>query len=326
MLVDEVVITVKAGNGGDGAVSFRREKYVPKGGPDGGDGGNGGVVCFMATESAHGLARFKGKKDYRAEDGERGGKNKRHGINGEDLLLKVPVGTRITEILEDGSERLVSDLATEGHQVVVARGGKGGKGNWHFRGPTNQVPMEFEAGTPGQRKTLRLSLQLIADVGLIGLPNAGKSTLLSVISNARPKIANYPFTTLEPNLGMVHHYDAEFVVADIPGLIEGASEGRGLGHEFLKHVQRTSLLVHLIAATEENPEQVYQTVRTELSRYDEKLEQKDEIIVLSKIDLVPDWQELHADFIKKYQPLAISAATKTGISELLTETARRLAH
>lgn len=317
MLIDEVIITVKAGKGGDGAVSFRREKYVPKGGPDGGDGGRGGSISLTANPSTHGLAQYKGKKRYAAEVGERGGKNRRSGKSGGNLTLSVPPGTRVSQLLTDGSERLVTDMTDSDHEIIIARGGSGGKGNWHFRGPTNQTPREAEPGRPGEEKVLKLELQLIADVGLIGLPNAGKSTLLSVISNAQPKIADYPFTTLEPNLGMVNIGDKQFVVADIPGLIEGAAMGRGLGHDFLKHILRTNLLVHLVPVTEDDPEAVYQVVQKELAEFEPTLPFKKEIVVLSKIDLMPDWQKKHSGFIKKHSALGLSAVTNTSIKELI---------
>ena len=317
MFIDEVVISVKAGDGGDGAVSFRREKYVPKGGPDGGDGGHGGDVQLVASTSTHGLAQFKGKKHYQAQDGERGMKKNCHGGNADDLILSVPPGTRIFVLNEDGSERLLSDLVEEDKPITIARGGRGGKGNWHFRSATNQTPLEFEPGTKGRSATLRLELQLIADVGLIGMPNAGKSTLLSVISNARPKIANYAFTTLAPQLGMVTHRERQFVAADLPGLIEGAAEGKGLGHEFLRHVQRTSVLVHLITAADPEPEKTYETVRQELSTFDPLLVTKPEIVVLSQIDLEPDWEKYHAEFIEKHNAFGISATSHTGLTELL---------
>lgn len=324
MLIDEVVITIKAGDGGRGSASLRREKYIPKGGPDGGDGGNGGDILLMASNSTHGLASYKGKKSYHAEDGGQGGAKLSHGKNGEDLVLTVPPGTRVTEVLADGTERFLTDLVEDQKPIRIARGGKGGWGNWHFRSATHQTPTEFNPGTPGEKKTLRLELQLIADVGLVGLPNAGKSTLLSVISNATPKIANYPFTTLAPNLGMVKVYDKEFVVADIPGLIEGAAEGKGLGHDFLKHVLRTNVIVHMIAVTEEDPEVVYQTIRKELEAFDPMLATKPEIVVLTKIDLLPDYEEFHADFIKKHQPMAISAAAHQGVKELLDVIASKI--
>lgn len=326
MLIDDVTITVQAGNGGDGAISFRREKYVPKGGPDGGDGGNGGNVCILASSSTHGLGQFKGKKHFKAESGERGGKALRHGKNGTDLILTVPPGTRVTQLVEAYQseqasdafkERLISDLTEEGQQIVIARGGKGGKGNWHYRSSTNQTPRQFEPGTKGEVKTLHFELQLLADVGLVGMPNAGKSTFLSVISNAKPKVADYPFTTLEPHLGTVFHRDQQFVVADIPGLIEGAAEGRGLGHEFLRHIQRTKTLVHMISATEEDPAAAYASVRGELERFDSSMLEKPEIVVLSKIDLLPDWATLHKDFIKEHKAVGLGATTNEGVTQLL---------
>ncbi len=325
MLIDEVEISVKAGDGGDGAVSFRREKYVPKGGPDGGDGGWGGHVFFVATSSTHGLDRYRGKKSYRAEDGERGSDNRKFGKRGNDLRLTVPPGTRITILHDNGAEQILADLTEEGQEVRVARGGKGGKGNWHFRSSTNQTPREFEAGTSGDQKNVKLELQLIADVGLVGKPNAGKSTLLSKISNARPKIADYPFTTLEPNLGVVAIDDDQFVAADIPGLIEGASQGKGLGIEFLRHIQRTEVIVHLISVLEEDPETTYTTIRNELASFDSALINKPEIVVMSKVDMLPDWAEYHADFVAKHQVVGISTVSNTGITELLRAIVRLLA-
>lgn len=324
MLIDEVAIIVKAGNGGDGAVSLRREKYVSKGGPDGGDGGKGGDVRFVATHSAHGLGRFQGQKDFKAQDGERGGKSLKHGKNGEDLFLSVPVGTRIKRVEADGSQRLVTDLATDGQEIVIDRGGRGGRGNWYFRSATNQTPMDAQPGVIRNQVKLILELQLIADVGLIGVPNAGKSTLLSVISAARPKIADYPFTTLEPNLGTVFYHDTTFVVADIPGLIAGASVGKGLGREFLKHVKRTQILVHLISVTDSDPDSTYRTVRAELDTFDASLSRKLEIVVLSQIDLLPEYKEMHADFIAAHNVLGISAITHAGVDDLLAAVAKCL--
>jgi len=323
MLIDEVIITVKAGRGGDGSASLRREKFVPKGGPDGGDGGTGGDVFVEADPSTHGLARFQGQKDFKAQNGESGGKQRRHGKDGEDLILTVPPGTKVIEII-NGQEQLVSDLVEEGQKLQVAKGGKGGKGNWHFRSATHQTPLEFEHGQSGEAKRLKLELQLIADVGLIGLPNAGKSTFLSVVSRARPKIADYAFTTLEPNLGMVSHHDAQFVVADLPGLIEGAAKGKGLGIQFLKHVVRTKVLVHLIPVTEPDPEKVYKAIRDELKEFDASLLKKPEVLVMSKIDIDPDWQKTHKDFIKKYKAVGMSAATHQGVDDVLTKIATAL--
>lgn len=324
MLIDEVVITIKAGNGGDGSGSFRREKYVPKGGPDGGDGGHGGNVYFIANPSTHGLANFKGKKRFLAEDGGKGMQNLSHGKNGEDLYISVPPGTRLTQIFQDGTEQLLADLTEKDQTVLAAKSGKGGWGNWRFRSATNQAPTEFNPGTAGEMKSIRLELQLIADVGLVGLPNAGKSTLLSVASNARPKIADYPFTTLEPNLGMVVFGEYEFVMADIPGLIEGAASGKGLGHDFLKHVLRTNVLVHLVAATEEDPEGVYQTVMKEIDAFDPSLVKKPVITVMSKIDLFPEFAEYHKEFIEKHNAICISAATHQNVKELLYAITKQL--
>lgn len=323
MLIDEVLITVKAGKGGDGAVSFRREKHVPKGGPDGGDGAHGANVVIKASASTHGLASYRGAKIYKAEPGENGSGARSAGRSGEDLYLSVPPGTRIIEV-RNNQELVVADLKDDGDEIVIARGGRGGKGNWHFRGPQNQTPRQFEPGTPGEQKTIKLELQLIADVGLVGLPNAGKSTLLSVISNARPKIADYPFTTLEPNLGMVHHAGNQFVVADIPGLIEGAAGGKGLGHEFLKHILRTNVIVHLVSVLEDNLEAVYQTIRNELGQFDKTLLDKPEIVVLTKIDALPEYEEFHGDFINQHKPLAISAVTHQGTDILLYKIAENL--
>lgn len=320
MLIDEVVITVQAGRGGNGAVSLRREKFIPKGGPDGGDGGDGGSVLVAANPSVHGLARFKGQKDFRAENGQPGGKQRRHGKAGQDLVLTVPPGTKIIQII-NGQEQLVSDLVQEGQRLKIAEGGKGGKGNWHFRSATHQTPLEFEEGQPGQTLTLKLELQLIADVGLIGLPNAGKSTFLSVVSRARPKIADYAFTTLEPNLGMIRHHGAQFVIADLPGLIEGAAKGRGLGIKFLKHVMRTKVLIHLIAVAEIDPEKVYTAIRDELKQFDPGLLKKPEVVVISKIDIDSDWQKTHETFIKKHRAIGMSAVTHQGIDAVLNQAA-----
>jgi len=283
MLVDEAEITVRAGKGGDGIVSFRHEKYVPKGGPDGGDGGDGGNVVMQAANNIHTLSDYARIKKFAAEDGVNGGKQKRRGKSGQDLILKVPVGTVIFDL---ETKRKIADLNSEGKKIVIAHGGKGGLGNVHFASPTHQTPTEFKPGEEGEERKLRLVLELIADVGIIGLPNAGKSTLLSVISSARPKIADYPFTTLEPVLGAVQYHDKKFIACDIPGLIEGASEGKGLGHKFLKHILRTRILVHLIDATSPDPQKDYQTVRTELEKFAPSLALKKEIVVLTKIDLV----------------------------------------
>lgn len=243
MLVDEAKIEIEAGKGGDGAVSFRREKYIDKGGPDGGDGGKGGNIIFLSSTDTNTLNDYARLRHFKAENGENGAKAKRYGAKGEDLILKVPVGTMVTD---RASGELLYDFKQPGEEFIMAKGGKGGLGNFHFRSATNRVPREFEPGGPGEKKKIALELKMVADVGLIGLPNAGKSTLISAISHAKPKIANYPFTTLEPNLGVVKYKDKTFVVCDIPGLIEGASEGKGLGIKFLKHVARTKILHTLL--------------------------------------------------------------------------------
>lgn len=308
MLIDQVEINVKSGNGGDGVVSFRHEKYIEKGGPDGGDGGDGGDIIIFSAPNVDSLRSFNHQKDYKAQSGDAGGKNKRHGKNGEDMTLSVPPGTVVTD---KNTGEMLCDLKKAGEKFVVAKGGKGGLGNVHFATSTHQTPREFKAGEKGQQKDLVLEMKMIADVGLVGLPNAGKSTLISAISNARPKIADYPFTTVEPNLGVVSYDDKSFIVCDIPGLIAGASSGRGLGHKFLKHIERTRILVHLIDATSENIEEDYRTIRKELESFSKKLLNKKEIIVLTKIDIA---QKMPEDF--KYD-LAISSASGKNIDSLI---------
>jgi len=309
MLIDQVDIEVKAGKGGDGAVSFRHEKYVEKGGPDGGDGGNGGDVILKCAQNVDSLRYFSQQKEFSAQNGANGAKNKRHGKNGENLTLSVPPGTQVIDLR---TNETIADLKFPCETFVVAKGGRGGLGNVHFASATHQTPREFKPGEQGQERKIRLEMKMIADVGLIGLPNAGKSTLISIISSARVKIADYPFTTLEPNLGAVSYDDKSFIVCDIPGLIEGASEGKGLGHKFLKHIERTNVLVHLIDATSQNAKSDYQKIRKELENFSKKLTQKKEIIVLTKIDLV---SKLPDNF--KYD-LAISAATGKNINQLIS--------
>ncbi len=283
---DECTIFVKAGDGGRGCVSFRREKYVPKGGPDGGDGGKGGDVVIVADENLVTLIDFRYKRHYRAERGQHGRGKKQTGKSGEDLIIKVPVGT---QIFDRESGELIADLTKHGEKVIVARGGRGGRGNAHFATPTNQAPRYAEPGEPGEERWIILRLKLLADVGLVGYPNAGKSTLLSRISNARPEIAPYPFTTLTPHLGTVKMEDFSFVVADIPGLIEGASEGKGLGIQFLKHIERTRVLLHLIDLSQgtsfEEVYEKYSGIREELEKFNPELLDKVEVIGLNKIDI-----------------------------------------
>jgi len=287
--IDEVRITVSSGHGGPGAVTFRREKSVPFGGPDGGDGGTGGSVIFIADEGINTLISFRGKKVFAAEDGEPGAGRQLNGKDGEDQVLRVPVGT-IIKNADTGA--IIADLSEHDQSVVVAEGGNGGRGNVNFKSSTNQAPRIAQPGLPGVEMVIDLELKLLADLALIGLPNAGKSTLISAISAARPKIADYPFTTLEPNLGVVTLGERSFVVADIPGLIEDASEGKGLGIKFLKHIERTKALVHLVDVSwcldEYEAFEQYVVVRTELEKYSENLNNKREIVCLTKIDAMTD--------------------------------------
>jgi len=318
MFVDEVDIRVSAGDGGRGCVSFRREKFVPRGGPDGGDGGHGGHVYFEARADKDTLLDFAGKHHWRAENGKHGlGKNM-YGADGKDLVIPVPPGTLI---YDTDLDLLLKDLNEAGMKVLLCRGGKGGRGNRAFATSTNQAPREFETGKPGQERNLRLELKLIADVGLVGMPNAGKSTLLSRSSAARPKIASYPFTTLEPVLGIVELTGfRRFVMADIPGLIEGASRGVGLGHDFLRHIERTTIIVHILDIMPldgSDPIDNYHAIRSELARYSETLAAKEEVIVANKIDLDPDGvrvEDLRNRLGRDITP--ISAATGQGIKEL----------
>ncbi len=315
MLVDEAEIEVFAGRGGDGAVSFRHEKYVERGGPDGGDGGKGGDIIFVASNRTNTLTDFERLRVFEAENGKPGERSQKHGKNGQGLTLSVPPGTIIYDSVD---QTQLADLKNEGDTISVAHGGRGGLGNVHFATATHQTPRESKPGEKGEEKKLKLILKLIADVGIIGLPNAGKSTLISAMSNAHPKVADYPFTTLGPILGVVRFDDKAFVLADIPGLIENASEGRGLGHKFLRHVERTKILLHLVDATSENPSRDYKTVREELKKFNPELTRKKEIIVLSKVDII---KELPADF--KYD-LAISAATGKGMKELHQQILKKL--
>jgi GTP-binding protein len=291
MFIDHAKIWVKAGDGGHGCVSFRREKFVPKGGPDGGDGGNGGSIYFLAAPDLDTLLDFSGKHHYPAQNGQPGqGKNKK-GPDGEDLIIKVPPGTLI---YDEDSDILLKDLNEADMKVCICRGGRGGKGNKAFATSTRQTPRFAQEGKPGQQRNLRLELKLIADVGLVGMPNAGKSTLISRCSAARPKIANYPFTTLHPVLGIVELSDfRRFVMADIPGLIEGAHEGAGLGHEFLRHIERTKIILHILdilPPDNSDPVKNYHKIRNELTLHSKILTQKTEIIALNKIDLDSDGQ------------------------------------
>ncbi|PIQ26308.1 hypothetical protein COW36_15040 [bacterium (Candidatus Blackallbacteria) CG17_big_fil_post_rev_8_21_14_2_50_48_46] len=318
-IIDLAEITVSSGKGGNGAVAFRREKHVPNGGPSGGDGGRGGSIIMEASENLHTLLDFRYQHRFSAEPGKNGAPKNMHGRSGEDLIIHVPPGTQVRDS-ETG--KVLFDLTKAGQSIIVAQGGKGGRGNPHFVSATYQAPRYAEPGEPGITRTLILELKTIADVGLVGLPNAGKSSLLAAISAARPKIANYPFTTLRPNLGAIRLPEGDgFVVADIPGLIEGASEGIGLGHEFLRHVERTRLLLHLLDMSEPDPIGNYHLIQKELEQYPAKLSDKKQLLVLNKADIVSE-EEINALKKKLEQEtdnpiLVISAATRQGTHELI---------
>jgi GTPase len=331
MFVDEAKIAVKAGDGGNGCVAFRREKYVPRGGPSGGDGGHGGSVYLEANPNDNTLLRYRYNREFKADRGRHGEGSNCTGVSGDDMILKVPVGTLVFD--GDNSE-LLADLKKPGQRVLVAQGGKGGRGNQHFAKPWHQAPREKEEGESGEERHLRLELKLLADVGLVGFPNAGKSTLISVVSAARPKIANYPFTTLEPNLGVVNadggtgghgtELGRTFVVADLPGLIEGASEGAGLGIRFLRHVERTRLLVHLIDTSdtaEMDPIKAFEIIEGELSAFSESLTKKPSIVVATKLDATTDrskLQELRGFCEQRVLEFhSVSAATGEGVKDLV---------
>lgn len=327
MFVDEAQIEVRAGNGGDGRVSFRRAKYVPKGGPDGGDGGDGGSVVLVADEGLNTLFDFRSNRSWKAEHGGPGGTNNRHGANGDDREITMPPGTLVFDAETDD---LLCDLRP-GDRVVIARGGRGGRGNDHFKSATNQTPQHAEPGAKGEHKLLRLELRLIADVGLIGLPNAGKSTLLSVLTRATPKIADYPFTTRTPQLGIAEVDERRrIVLADIPGLIRGAAGGAGLGHEFLRHIERTRVLLHVVDAMPTDGSDAlanYRTIRQELMGYSPRLAEKTEVVALNKIDLIAD-QAQREEAVKTFtralrtegaaaEIVPISGATRQGLRPLL---------
>lgn len=331
MFVDEAKIFVKAGDGGNGCVAFRREKYVPRGGPSGGDGGHGGSVYLEANPNDNTLLRYRYNREFKADRGRHGEGSNCTGHSGEDMILQVPVGTLA---YDEQSGETLADLSVPGQRVLVAEGGRGGRGNQNFAKPWHQAPREHEDGAPGEERHLRLELKLLADVGLVGFPNAGKSTLISVISAARPKIANYPFTTLQPNLGVVNadggtgkagrELGRTFVVADLPGLIEGAHEGAGLGIRFLRHVERTRLLVHLIdtsGASEQDPIHSFEVIHGELQAFSEALVEKPMIVVATKLDATTDRTRLEKlrDFCgqRHLEFHAVSAATGEGVRELV---------
>lgn len=323
MFVDTAVVQVVAGRGGNGALNFRHEKFIDMGGPDGGDGGRGGDVIFEASSNVNTLADFRMRQELRANDGGAGDKQKKHGRDGLDIIVKVPVGTLV---LRDGIA--VADLIEHGQQAVVARGGDGGFGNSHFKSSTRQAPRVAELGEMGDAFEATLELKLLADVGLVGFPNAGKSTFLSVVSNARPEIADYEFTTLTPNLGVADIDDTSLLIADIPGLIEGASEGKGLGDAFLRHIERTAVILHLIDAYNDNPAAAYTTIRHELERYSQTVAALPEVVALTKIEgLDSEVVQMQMDELRQVVPkearvVAISSAAHLGLKELLRELAR----
>ncbi|WP_045223030.1 GTPase ObgE [Desulfonatronum thioautotrophicum] len=330
--VDEAEITVRSGHGGHGCVSFRREKYIPKGGPDGGDGGRGGDVVFQAEPKLLSLYDFRLKRVYEARNGQPGSGRERTGADADNLVVQVPVGTQLFELNEDGERELIVDLAVPGQTIVLAKGGRGGKGNTHFKSATMRTPRFAQPGEEGEERRIRLELKILADVGIIGLPNAGKSTLISALSAARPKIAPYPFTTLSPNLGVMQGEHGErLVLADIPGLVSGAHEGRGLGHKFLKHVERTRFLLHVLSVEEipgpdslENgqdgdPWGGFALLNEELAGFDPALGRKKQVLVVNKIDL---WPAEHVAWLRDWalrdhpDLLMVSALEGTGLEEL----------
>ena len=320
--IDECTIDVRAGAGGDGKVAFRREPNVPRGGPAGGDGGNGGSIILVADEQLGTLLDLRYQKHYRAKNGEPGFDRDKYGASAADVIVRVPVGTVVHDV---DTDEVLCDLSTAGQRFVAAQGGKGGRGNIHFATSTYQAPTKAEPGEPGQERKLRLELKLLADAGLVGYPNAGKSTFISAVSRARPKIADYPFTTLVPNLGVVGLPGGRsFVLADIPGLIEGASEGHGLGHRFLRHVERTRVLLHLIEVSAEpgrDPLHDYDVINRELERYSPELAKRPQIVALSKLDLT-ETREAYESWRRKFAARgitlhAVSAATGEGVKELL---------
>jgi len=324
--IDEAKIHLKAGNGGNGASSFRREKFIPRGGPDGGDGGRGGSVIFECTRDSNTLIDFRFQQHFMAQNGFNGSGSNKNGASGKDLVLKVPVGT---EIINEETGEVIFDLTVHGQKEVIAKGGRGGLGNYNFRSSVNQAPTYAQKGTAGEELFVCLKLKLLSDAGLVGLPNAGKSTFLSVTTRAKPKIADYPFTTLKPQLGVVYIDNNEFVLADIPGLIKDASKGKGLGDRFLKHIERCGVLLHLIDVTQNNIALNYRTIRKELDNYGDEIVKKPEIIALNKIDAISEKDlEKKIEQLKQYfkknkikipKIFKISAYTKNGVDKVLRE-------
>lgn len=316
--LDQAKIYVKSGDGGPGAISFRREKFIEHGGPDGGNGGKGGDVIFTAVKELNTLIDFRYAQHFRARGGDNGAGEMRSGANGDDIIIRVPVGT---EILDEDQQTVLIDMTEEGQTVLFLKGGDGGFGNAHYKSSTNQAPRKKTPGWPGQERGIWLRLKLIADAGLVGMPNAGKSTFLAACTAAKPKIADYPFTTLHPNLGVVKAGDKEFVLADIPGLIEGAHEGHGLGDRFLGHVERTAVLLHLIDIMQDEPWKAYEMVRNELEEYGGGIAEKPEIVALNKADALGD--ELSQDVAREFEentgikPMIISGVSKEGVNKVL---------
>ncbi|MBB6214874.1 GTP-binding protein [Anaerosolibacter carboniphilus] len=328
MFVDKARIFVKSGKGGDGSASFRKEKYVPAGGPDGGDGGRGGDVVFVVDEGLRTLMDFRYKKKYIAQEGEKGKAKKMHGRDAEDLVLKVPPGTIVRD---EDTNLIIADLTNHGDRAIIAKGGKGGRGNVHFTTATRQAPNFAESGGHAEERWVILELKLLADVGLVGFPNVGKSTMLSVVTSAKPKIANYHFTTITPNLGVVEVNSKSFVLADIPGLIEGAHQGVGLGLEFLRHIERTKLLIHVVdisGSEGRDPLEDFHRINDELKHYDERLSKKYQVIAANKFDLLES-EDVYKNFedsmkAQGYEVFPISAATNRGLKELLSYVANKL--
>lgn len=320
MFLDHATITVSGGNGGNGCVAWRREKYVPEGGPAGGDGGRGGNIIIQADPNTDTLSVFSSRKKFKAKDGEKGMGANCAGHDGEDVVLHVPPGTMVYDATDESKPRLLADLQIVGDQHVAGKGGKGGFGNAHFKTSVRQAPDFAELGEPGEVKKVRLELKLVADIGIIGYPSVGKSSLIAAVSRARPKIADYPFTTLVPNLGVVKVFDREFVLCDVPGLIEGASEGKGLGYQFLQHIERCGILIHLLDVSRDDIIADYKSIRNELKAFSQELAKKTEFVILNKIDLVGGDAKLWTDALKKAKIkvfATVSAATHEGTDELM---------
>jgi len=321
MFIDFTVIELQSGNGGAGCISFRREKYIPKGGPDGGNGGRGGNICVLADKNIHTLQDVRYNRIYKAKNGQQGSSNSKTGKDGDDIIIKVPIGTIIKD---NRTKELVADFVEDGQKEVICTGGIGGKGNINYKTSTRQTPRYAQSGTEGQKGTYELELKILADVGLVGLPNAGKSTLLSVLSKAQPKIADYPFTTLDPHLGIVKYEEFKsFVMADIPGLIEGASKGKGLGHKFLKHIERNKLLLFLIDSLDPDPSQTFEILKNELLTFNKSLSLKPIILVRTKSDVYSELDDSQWKKIPEYLG-DISSIANIGLKELIEVVVKKL--